>query len=149
MSTSTTTARTASRHDPSQRRDLDIVAVRWRELPQRRDPTIPRPEHRVSPRHVLGFAIDLALHASAGAGAYLALPTLPGLHRIAATAAAFVLASILHRVLVQWIVRTTLGKALAGLVMIREDSGRRPTLWCTLRAWLISAGVIIGGLLDN
>ncbi len=47
--------------------------------------------------------------------------------------------TILNRVLVQWACRTTLGKALVALCLIRDDTGGRPTLRSLIKAWLFGA----------
>jgi hypothetical protein len=48
--------------------------------------------------------------------------------------------SILHRVLVQWVTRTTIGRFLFALRTVRSDTGRRPTPWMLLKAWVPGLG---------
>jgi uncharacterized RDD family membrane protein YckC len=115
----------------------DLIAVRAIDL------DIPRagsPERYPSPRGLrvlLGFVIDLALHLvipfglataarSMGAGGVLPLWIFVG---------GFFGLSLVHRVGIQWLWQTTVGKWVTGLRLVREDTGGRPTLWQLGRAW--------------
>jgi hypothetical protein len=103
-------------------------------------------------RTVLGFAIDLlVVHIGGAVAVGFAFAQVPKLSSDAVLAGigAFVGLSIVHRVLVQWAFATTLGKALWGLVMIRDDTGGRPTLWSLVKAWMIGAFTLTLAVLSN
>ena len=58
-------------------------------------------------------------------------------------------ASFVDRVLVQWAFRTTVGKALFALCLIRPTDGGRPTFRQLLAVWLVGIGysvVLVGEL---
>ncbi|GAA1978586.1 hypothetical protein GCM10009754_63340 [Amycolatopsis minnesotensis] len=112
------------------------------------DPRYPSPK---SWRIWLGFVIDLVLHVGGGVGAALAVAKVPKLEPYAGNAVvigigAFVVLSLVHRVFVQWAVTTTLGKALCGLRLVRDDTGGRPTLWRLTKDWLLGLFVIVSVL---
>lgn len=109
------------------------------------DPRYPSP---TGWRVGLGFFIDLLLHAGGGAGAALAVTKVPKLEQYAGNAvvigiATFVALSLVHRIFVQWAVTTTLGKALCGLRLIRDDTGGRPTLWRLTKDWLLGVFIVV------
>ncbi|MGH3736019.1 MAG: RDD family protein [Micromonosporaceae bacterium] len=97
------------------------------------DPRYPSP---VFGRTVLAIALDAVLHLGLATAVFLVARTAVG----TGTAVLYFLGvwiglSLLHRIVVQRIFQTTLGKAVTGLRMIREDTGGRPTLWLLVRAW--------------
>ncbi|RZS37763.1 RDD family protein [Herbihabitans rhizosphaerae] len=97
----------------------------------------------------LGFVIDFALHVGVGVGACLALQRLPALERFADLAwlgllLGFLLASIVHRIFVQRLTHTTLGKAIFGVCLIRSDTGGPPTLWSLVKVWLRGVLGVLG-----
>ncbi|WP_215547066.1 RDD family protein [Amycolatopsis sp. CA-230715] len=109
------------------------------------DPRYPSPRGwRVG----VGFLIDLLLHAGGGAGAALAVAKVPRFEQFSGNAipigiGAFVVLSLVHRIFVQWAVTTTLGKALCGLRLVRDDTGGRPTLWRLTKDWLLGVFMML------
>jgi len=121
------------------------------------DPRYPSPRRL---RTVLAFVVDLALSLAGLAGGFLAfggriaarlgpldvhyaaarsvhfgvLSRYPGLGMLCALLAV----SFANRVLVQWIARATVGKALFALCVVRPSDGRRPTLRQYVTSWLLS-----------
>lgn len=89
-------------------------------------------------RMMLGFVMDLALHLGIATIVVLVAVSqdLVGWSAIGIFLGTFFGLSIVHRVFVQWLCHTTLGKWVTGLRVIREDTGGRPTLWLLTRAWL-------------
>ncbi|RZS37762.1 RDD family protein [Herbihabitans rhizosphaerae] len=105
------------------------------------DDNDPRYPSKTTLRRVLGFIVDLALHWGIGIGAFLAMKKVPALEKFADKAwlglfLGFLLASIVHRIFVQRLVYTTLGKAIFGVRYIRSDTGGPPTLWSLVKEWL-------------
>jgi hypothetical protein len=103
------------------------------------DPRYPSPRQW---RTTLGFALDLLIHVGTAIGVAVALARYRDAEPIVLLGVGlgtFLALSILNRVLVQWACRTTLGKALVGLCMIRDDTGGRPTLGSLIKAWLFGA----------
>lgn len=101
------------------------------------DPRYPSP---TTFRFGVAFTVDLLLHLAAAIGALVAiarLPTGPGLYPILGAVGTYVVLSIVNRVFVQWAFQATVGKALVGLCMIRDDTGGRPTLWSLIKLWLL------------
>lgn len=86
------------------------------------------------------FAVDLLLSLGALVGGFFggqhvpALSTYPTLVAIAA----MIIVSLVNRVLIQWVFRTSIGKALFGLCLVSRSDGGRPGLWALLKAWLLS-----------
>lgn len=112
----------------------------------------PRYPSKAGLRTVLGFAIDLlVVHVGGAVAVGLAFAHVPRLSSYAVLAGigAFVALSLVHRTLLQWAFGTTLGKALCGLVMIRDDTGGRPTLWSLAKAWVIGAFTLTLAVLSN
>jgi hypothetical protein len=103
-------------------------------------------------RTILGFGIDLlVVHLGGAVALAWVFAHTPRLSHYAALAAigGFLALSILHRTLLQWAFGTTLGKALCGLVMIRDDTGGRPTLWSLVKAWLFGAVMLVLTVVSN
>jgi hypothetical protein len=95
-------------------------------------------------RRTIGFAIDLVVHVGGAVGVALALTHVPRLahyasYQLPAAVGTFLALSIVHRVVVQWACQTTVGKALGGVCLIRDDIGGRPTLWSLAKEWLFGA----------
>ena len=93
-----------------------------------------------------GFAatVDLLLHAFV---AVLALGFTVGANSdtnlllgLGAFVGAWVGLSIVHRVLIQWMTRATLGRFLFALRTVRSDTGRRPHLGMLMKAWVPGLG---------
>jgi hypothetical protein len=130
---------------------MDLVAVRRRDVKRLRqygqpmgvqlpyqhgakgDPRYPSP---TTARAAFGFVLDLVIHVGAAVAAAMAFGVIPAI-------ATFLVASIVHRTILQWAFQTTLGKAVTGLQMIRNDTGTRPTLWDLIKAWIFGVFAII------
>lgn len=110
------------------------------------DPDYPSPRKL---RRTMAFALDLLIHLAAGAAVGVAtapeaaryallhrdwhhLGTIPILSILYFLAASFV-----DRVIIQATFHTTLGKAVFGLVVLRPDTGRLPSLGRLLAIWLL------------
>ncbi|HEX6359571.1 RDD family protein [Actinophytocola sp.] len=146
------------------RTSVELVAVRRRDLVPssaaalehvkhgaKNDPRYPSPREL---RSVISFAIDLVAHwalafliafpvSRLGIGSESFAPVL----LVLAALVLFVLVSFVDRVLVQSVFGATVGKALTGLRMIRDDTGGPGTLWLFLRNWLLSILVVVGAAL--
>jgi hypothetical protein len=97
----------------------------------RGDPRYPSPR---TLRRTYGFVVDWIVHFGCGVAAYLATGThLPTVWAVLA----WLVASFVHRVLIQAACGTTLGKALFGLRIIRPSDGGRPTVGELARAWVL------------
>lgn len=92
-------------------------------------------------RRVTASIVDFALHGTVAIAAGLwteqvrSLADLPGVW----TLIVWILASFVHRTVIQWTLGTTLGKAVCGLCLIRKEDGRRPRFDQLVKAWLASA----------
>jgi RDD family protein len=123
----------------------DLIAVRVIDLrePPRVVPSLDTEDldqRYPSPRRlrmVAGFVIDLVLHLGISMGAAITAKSLagPGALPFWILVGGFLGLSIVHRVIVQWYWRTTVGKWLTGLCLVSADTGDRPTLWQLIRAW--------------
>lgn len=100
--------------------------------------------HQTGIRRGLASTVDVLLHAFVGVMAlgYVvgANPGVNFLVGVGALVGAWVALSIVHRVLVQWVTRATLGRFLFALRTARSDTGRRPTPWMLLKAWVPGLG---------
>jgi hypothetical protein len=151
---------TASLDAPAATRKFELVPVRRRDVRRLREYGPPlgvplpakhgsRDDPRYPSRHTfrynLGFTLDLLLHIACAIGVTLAFARNPALsdYAILAAPASFIAVSILHRIVVQRAVHTTLGKALTGLRLVRDDSGAPPTLWSLTKAWLFGTVMLI------
>lgn len=117
-------------------------------LPQRHgdqgDPRYPSP---TTLRQTAGFIVDLVIHLGLGYAVVKAMSASP--YALLFGLCAFVVLSIAHRVLLQWLSGTTLGKGLTGLCLIRDDTGGPPTLWSLIKAWLLGVLVTIAAIIDS
>jgi hypothetical protein len=103
------------------------------------DPRYPSPRQW---RSVLSFTIDLLTHAGIALGVAVALARYghaTPLVILSAGVGTFLALSIADRVVVQWAGRSTVGKALVGLCLIRDDTGGRPTFGSLVKAWFLGA----------
>lgn len=99
------------------------------------DPRYPSPR---ALRQVLSFIIDLAVHLAVAAGAFAGTSLVTDSAGVLAAAlCGFLGASLVHRILVQRLVQATLGKALTGLCVIRDDTGGPPTTWSLVKDWFL------------
>ncbi len=117
------------------------------------DSTFPSPRKL---RRTLAYALDVALHLAIGVGVVFFTDEATR-HAVThrewnspqlawwAVIGYFLLASFVDRVVLQSVTRTTLGKAVFGLVVIDRETGRYPRARRLLAAWLI--GVIMPLLL--
>ncbi|MEU1955238.1 RDD family protein [Nocardia rhamnosiphila] len=87
---------------------------------------------------VIAFLLDLLLHSAVGLAVWnsFAHSPEPPWKPIVSGVLAGVAASFVHRVFVQRLIRTTLGKALFGL-RLREEDGSYPTLWRLIEQWFV------------
>jgi hypothetical protein len=95
-------------------------------------------------RQAAGFAIDFALHLGSGVGVFFLAGRVPALSHLPTVWAvlAWLLVSFLHRVVIQRLTGTTLGKAIFGLCLVRPEDGERPRFGELVKAWF--AGVWVG-----
>lgn len=98
---------------------------------ERGDPRYPSPHDL---RTVISFIIDFLVHAGIGAVTFAAVDAPPARAFLAA-AGAFLAASIIDRIVVQWAMQATVGKALLGIATIRDDTGGRPPFWKLVKQW--------------
>jgi RDD family len=124
------------------------------ELPARHGgPEDPRYTSPQDLRRAVGFTIDLLLHLACAVGAFLVLSRSTTLANpfvvLLAAPAAFIAASIVHRIFVQRVFHTTIGKALVGLRLIRDDTGGPPTLGSLTKAWLWGTVMAILNVLSS
>ena len=129
----------------------DIVPMHRRDARRAADLNPVRVPEAATVRIIPAILVDLVLHATAAAAAFVALPTLPMPAQAGAAVGAYVGASLLHRVPVLWALRGTAGKLLLGLVMVRDD-GKRPGLFLALAVWVrdvITTIIAIPGALAN
>ncbi|WP_176968901.1 RDD family protein [Amycolatopsis xylanica] len=100
------------------------------------DPRYPSPK---TLRNVVAIIIDLVVHLGVGVAVGLvAKQRLPGSPWVLYALLAFIAASIVHRIFLHRVFGATLGKALTGVRLIRDDNGGRPGLWALTRFWLVS-----------
>lgn len=90
-------------------------------------------------RTVVAFGIDLVFHAAVAGGVWYAVHRIPTSSRYAIPLAvgAFVAVSLIHRTLLQAAFQATLGKALCGLRVIRQDNAKAPGVWYLIKKWLL------------
>ncbi|HEX7661407.1 MAG TPA: hypothetical protein VF444_18185 [Pseudonocardiaceae bacterium] len=98
------------------------------------DPRYPSPRRL---RRVFAFIVDFALHLGCAAAAIPASDRIPGLFIIV-----WVLSSFIHRVFIQRMTQTTLGKAIFGLCLIRREDGGHPRIGQLIWAWF--SGIFVG-----
>jgi hypothetical protein len=114
------------------------------------DPRYPSPRRL---RRALGFAVDFVLHLGCGVGVFLVAGRVPALARLPTVWAilAWLLVSFVHRVVIQRLTGTTLGKAIFGLCLVRGEDGLRPRFGQLLKAWLVGivAGVSLVGAIGG
>jgi hypothetical protein len=89
--------------------------------------------------------IDWLLHLliAVGVGYFLPFGHESGLAVVVAIGA-FVGASFIDRVLLQWAIRATVGKALIALVLVRADTRGRLSFRLLSRTWLLSVARVTG-----
>jgi uncharacterized RDD family membrane protein YckC len=99
------------------------------------DPRYPSPRNL---RRALAFTFELLLHFGLGVAAFYGTQHIPKLDNLIGLWAllAWIAASLLDRVLIQWAFCTTIGKAIFGLRVVRKDGGR-PRLGQLIVAWLV------------
>lgn len=98
-------------------------------------------------RHCIGVAIDVVIHGGVGFAVTEAMAGRSA-YALLFGIGAFLVLSIVHRILLQRVFWTTLGKALVGLRLIRADTGGPPTLGALLKAWFYGLFVSIALALD-
>jgi RDD family len=153
--------------NPATSRGFTLVAVRRRDVRRLRE-SGPPPGVELPPKHGgkddprypsphalrfgLGFTIDLALHLACAVAVAVAVSrnhALPLGVILAAGPATFIAVSVIHRIFVQRIVHTTLGKALTGVRYIRDDTGGPPTLGSLTKAWFTGTLMAILNVLSG
>ncbi|MEV0838348.1 RDD family protein [Actinocatenispora sera] len=109
------------------------------------DPRYPSPREL---RKVLSFVLDLVLHLAIGVGIAAAMIRLgqPAVVGAVAGLVGFVVASAVHRIAVQRLTSATLGKAITGLRIIRDDTGGPATTGLLVMQWLFGVILIVAGL---
>lgn len=93
----------------------------------------------------VAFALDVLLPIGVGVGAGVYVwqsPDVP-VSPVVAGVAAGIAASFVHRTLLQWILRTTAGKAVFGL-QLRQQDGSYPSLGQLVKQWIIGVLATIG-----
>jgi hypothetical protein len=113
------------------------------------DPRYPSPHIF---RGFLGITVDVLLHLACAVAVFVAFANKPANSLavvLLAVPVTYIAVSILHRIVVQRVVQTTLGKALTGLRIIRDDTGGPATLWPLTKAWLLGTVAVIGGVLSH
>ena len=113
------------------------------------DPRYPSP-HTL--RYGLGVIVDLILHLACAVLVVVAAArdhALPIAAIVLAGPVTFIAVSMIHRILVQRIVHTTLGKALTGVEYIRDDTGGAPTAGALTKAWFFGALMVILNVLSG
>lgn len=111
----------------------------------RHDPRYPSP---ATLRVVLAFLVDLVVHAGGGAALGFAAARVPSIDLTTGKAvligvAAFLVLSLVDRVVVQRIFQATVGKLITGLVIVRADNGERPSTGLLLKRWLAGVGELL------
>ena len=118
--------------------ELDLVWVRWRDVHERR-------RHPV--RRTVAFIVDAALHLTFSlviASVIIAL--IPGANfwaQLAAFVGPYLLVSFAHRVFLQRALRTTLGKGLVGLRVVRRGTGARASTEDLIALWFIGYAMVV------
>lgn len=105
------------------------------------DPRYPSPRKL---RRAIAFAIDFVIHIGAAVGMGFAAERVPALSHLVGlwAIAAWLMVSFVHRVIIQRLTHTTLGKAFFGLCLIRPADGGPPRFGQLVKAWL--AGILAG-----
>jgi hypothetical protein len=120
-----------------------IVVRRWH---------LHEPKERTA-RWRIAVVIDILLHSVAMVivfGSFLVgHPDPPLWQSILVPVGSYMAVSFVHRVLFQWAFRTTVGKALLGVVLVRTDTRGRPSLGRLAGVWLGSFFIFLGSLLDG
>lgn len=108
-----------------------------------RDPRYPSPRRL---RRFLAFLIDVAVHVGGAVAAYESLAWLPedayGLAIVAAVMM-YIGLSFVHRTFIQRLCHATVGKALTGLYVIRDDTGAPATLGLLTAQWFTGVLYIV------
>ncbi|WP_280508152.1 RDD family protein [Nocardia flavorosea] len=84
----------------------------------------------------IAFTVDMLVHIAVGVAVWYTFDHSPEppWNPIMSGVFAGLAASFVHRTFVQRLIRTTLGKALFGLRLRRQD-GTYPTLWALVKQW--------------
>jgi hypothetical protein len=113
--------------------DFDFLTAGWA-----RPPHLPDGFRRTLV--AIAYLLDMLLHIAVGLvvwNDFVHSPQ-PPWNPIMSGILAGVIASFLHRTLLQRLIRTTLGKALFGL-RLRQKDGSYPTLWQLVKQWSVGA----------
>ena len=116
----------------------DVVCVRRRDVhEQRRHPV----------RRTVAFIVDAALHLSFALVAlvlFIAVyPDAVWWAGLLVTLGAYLLASFTHRVFFQNVFRTTIGKALVGLCLLRADTRDRVAVLDLAEQWIAGYFILL------
>jgi hypothetical protein len=108
-----------------------------------KDPRYPSPRRL---RRVLAFIVDFVLHFGCAVGLYFWFRYVANAYTIWPLVT-WILVSFVHRTIIQRMVRTTLGKAIFGLCLIRPQDGGRPRFGQLVKAWFAGlwAGIALLG----
>ncbi|MFC4948611.1 RDD family protein [Pseudonocardia sp. GCM10023141] len=93
----------------------------------------------MGPRSVVALAIDVVLHTGIALAAALYVEIATTGSSAIAFLLTYVVTSLLHRIVVQRVTATTIGKALTGLQYIRTDTGGPPKVGSLILAWFAIA----------
>ncbi|WP_280243034.1 RDD family protein [Nocardia abscessus] len=96
------------------------------------------------------FVLDMLLHITVGAAVWYVISGQSpdaAVSPIVAGVAAGIAASLVHRTLLQRLLRTTAGKAVFGL-RLRQADGAYPSLWRLVKQWFHGVLATIGAALQ-
>jgi hypothetical protein len=120
-----------------------IVVHRW---------NVREPRERTA-RWRIAVAIDILLHSLVTVivfGSFLIGHPDPSIWGVLlALPGSYIAVSFAHRVLFQWAFRSTIGKLLLGVVMVRTDTRERPLLRRLAWGWVGSFFMTLAPLLDG
>ncbi|HEY0501200.1 MAG TPA: RDD family protein [Kutzneria sp.] len=109
------------------------------------------PDERTA-RWRVAVLIDVLLHSFAMVIAFgvflLTHPDPPGWQAVLALVGSYLAVSFVHRALFQWALRSTIGKLLLGVVLVRTDTLGRPSVWRLAGIWVFSLFLFLTNLLD-
>jgi hypothetical protein len=120
-----------------------IVVHRW---------NVREPRERTA-RWRIAVVTDILLHSLATLivfGSFLIGHPDPSIFAVLlALPGSYLVVSFMHRVLFQWAFRSTVGKLLLGVVLVRTDTRERPSLRRLAGVWLGSLFITLASLLDG
>lgn len=120
------------------------LPTQWRETYDPADGPYPSPRQL---RRRVGILLDVLLHLAAAIGigvvaAGLLRHVFPG---VLIGVGGYAVVSFVHRIVLQSVIHTTLGKGVTGLMLIDGGTGRPATMLELAKHWLMMA--VLGGLI--